>query len=120
MSNLEAFSEKVRTEPALQERLATVKALPPSEQLPALIALSEKCGCPVTAEELQRPPSGELSEADLSSMSGGTQWEYNPFASTPRSEWFTPSPSQSQQAATQAKAAAHAFEKAMSPQREGR
>lgn len=69
MNSLTAFLDKLRDEPALQQRLSAIFALPEAERIPAFRALSQEFGVPESELSLALP--AELSETDLANVSGG-------------------------------------------------
>jgi len=69
MNSLTAFLDRLRDEPALQERLSAILALPEAERVSAFRALSREFGVPES--DLSTVLPVELSEADLADVSGG-------------------------------------------------
>lgn len=69
MNSLTAFLDRLRDEPALQQRLSAIFALPEAERIPAFCAFSQEFG--VTVGDVSSVPQEELSEDDLAGVSGG-------------------------------------------------
>jgi len=82
--NIEAFAKKIAQDVELQKKVRALQARSPQEAVAALALISAEAGIPVTEAEwlASRNPrnprnprdqeaSGELSEGDLSAISGG-------------------------------------------------
>ncbi len=80
--NIAKFAEAVAADPALSAKVQALYAEASRASAEQLANLSITVGTPFTAEEYLANASGELSESDLSDVSGGIR---GPEARNPRS-----------------------------------
>ena len=77
---LKSFLGKVKTDASLQEKLKA------AADVAAVVAIAKEVGVVISADDLKKAQSTELSEEELEGVAGGGCWK-NPDGGTGRFEW---------------------------------
>jgi predicted ribosomally synthesized peptide with nif11-like leader len=70
-TNITAFHSKVQDSPELQQKVAAITRQLQQDLAGKLAALSQEAGTPFTSEEFLAATKAELSETELTGISGG-------------------------------------------------
>lgn len=84
--NIEAFFEKAKSHPELNQKISALDAAAPQVAAESLAQLSREAGHPFTAEEFleyTQAKNSELADSDLSSVAGGYRYVRKDFPEEP-------------------------------------